>query len=297
MNIKHIVLSGGAQIGFSIYSALTRLIEKEFIDMSKIETIYATSAGTFVSVISSLPISDEDVYNYMINRPWENIFPLHPNNILNIYSTKGLYDGSFIRELFKPLFACCDLSMDINMKEFYEFTNIEHHFFSVDLNKMELINISYKTHPELPLLTAVHMSSAIPYMIQPVFYEDKCCIDGGAISNFPINLCLEETKCGKSEVLGIKSTSIYNNPKVNVNSNLFDVTYTFLYHTINSIRIIPNEDIDYLIHIPSNGIELSAMRETIVSKAAREKLMLNGLKISDAFISEYENTDLSQSSC
>lgn len=287
MNIKHIVLSGGAQIGFSIYSALTRLVEKEFVDMSKIETMYATSAGTFVSVISSLPISNEDVYNYMINRPWENIFPLHPTDILNIYSTKGLYDSSFIHELFKPLFACCDLSLDINMKEFYEFTNIEHHFFSVDLNKMELINISYKTHPELSLLTAIHMSSAIPYIIQPVFYQDKCCIDGGAISNFPINFCLEDTKCNRNEVLGIKSTSIYNNPKVDVNSNLFDVTYTLLYHSINAVRVKPIENIDYLIHIPSNGIEISALRETIISKEAREKLFDDGNKICDEFILEH----------
>ena len=287
MNIKHIVLSGGAQIGFSIYSSLARLIEKEFIDMSKIETMYATSAGTFVSVIASLPISKGDIYNYMINRPWENVFPLLPTNVFNIYSSKGLYDGSFIQELFKPLFACCDLNIDINMKDFYEFTNIEHHFFSVDLNKMELIDISYKTHPELPLLKAVHMSSAIPYIIQPIFYEDKCCIDGGAISNFPINFCLENTKCNKNEVLGIKSTSIYNNPKVDANSNLFDVTYTFLYHSINAVRIKPVEDIDYLIHIPSNGIELSVLRETIVSKEAREKLFDDGTKICDAFIAEH----------
>jgi predicted acylesterase/phospholipase RssA len=287
MNIKHIVLSGGAQIGFSIYSALTRLVEKEFVDMSKIETMYATSAGTFVSVISSLPISNEDVYNYMINRPWENIFPLHPTDILNIYSTKGLYDSSFIQELFKPLFACCDLSINITMKEFYEFTNIEHHFFSVDLNKMEIINISYKTHPELPLLTAIHMSSAIPYIIQPVFYQDKCCIDGGAMSNFPINFCLEDTKCNRNEVLGIKSTSIYNNPKVDANSNLFDVTYTFLYHSINAVRLKPNEDIDYLMNIPSNGIEISALRETIISKEAREKLFDDGNKICDEFILEH----------
>lgn len=287
MNIKHIVLSGGAQIGFSIYSSLTRLIEKEFIDMSKINTMYATSAGTFVSVIASLPISKEDIYNYMINRPWENVFPFRPTNVFNIYSSKGLYDGSFIQELFKPLFACCDLNIDINMKEFYEFTNIEHHFFSVDLNKMELIDISHKTHPELPLLKALHMSSAIPYIIQPVFYEDKCCIDGGAISNFPINFCLENTKCNKNEILGIKSTSIYNNPKVDANSNIFDVTYTFLYHSINAVRIKPIEDIDYLINIPSNGIELSVLRETIVSKEAREKLFEDGTKICDAFIAEH----------
>jgi len=287
MNIKHIVLSGGAQIGFTIYSSLTRLIEYKFIDMSKIETMYATSAGTFVSVIASLPIPKEDVYDYMINRPWENVFPLRPNNILNIYSTKGLYDSSFIYELFKPLFACCDLDLDINMKDFHEFTNIEHHFFSVDLNKMELINISYKTHPELPLLKAIHMSSAIPYIIQPVFHEDKCCIDGGAISNFPINFCLEDTKCNKNEVLGIKSTSIYNNPKVHVNSNLFDLTYTFLYHSINAVRVKPIDDIDYVIDIPSNGIELSALRETITSKEAREKLFNDGNKICDNYISEH----------
>uniref|UniRef100_A0A6C0EHB5 PNPLA domain-containing protein n=1 Tax=viral metagenome TaxID=1070528 RepID=A0A6C0EHB5_9ZZZZ len=287
MNIKHIVLSGGAQIGFSIYSALARLIQNKFVDMSKIETMYATSAGTFVSVIASLPISNEDIDEYMINRPWENVFPLHPTDILNIYSSKGLYDDSFIRELFKPLFACCDLNMNITMKEFYEFSNIEHHFFSVDLNKMELINISYKTHPELPLLKAVHMSSAIPYIIQPVFYEDKCCIDGGAMSNFPINFCLEDTKCDKNEVLGIKSTSIYNNPKVDVNSNLFDVTYTLLYHSINAIRVKPFEDINYLINIPSNGIELSALRETIISKEARVKLFKDGITICDEFILEH----------
>ena len=285
MVIKHIVLSCGAHIGFSIYGSLSHLVENKFVELKNIQTIYATSVGSFIALLICLPIEKHDILDYVINRPWDNVFPLHPSMFMDIYNTKGLYDDKFIRDILKPIFATCDISMDITMSELYDYTKIEHHFFSVDLINMEIINISYKTHPELPLIKALHMSSAIPYVIKPVFYEDKCCIDGGIISNFPLDFCIQDTQCSNDEIIGIKSeNSIYNNNILNTSSTLLDMTYMFLYHSMNSLKTKTSTDISNILHIPTIGIGLDIMRETITSKDQRQLLINDGIEIAETFL-------------
>ena len=283
MNIKHIVLSGGAQLGFSIYGSLKYLIEHEHIDMAKIETMYATSAGSFVAVMVCLPIEANTIIEYMVNRPWDNVFPMHPSFFMEIYANKGIYDARFILAIFKPLFASCDISLDITMDEFFKLTKIEHHFYSTDLNNMELIDISYKTHPNMTLINALHMSSAIPYVIQPVFYDNKCCMDGGIISNFPINYCMRDTKCERSEILGIKTTSVYNKPTLDTSSNLFDMTYSFLYHTMNIISDDPDITMPHLIQI-SSGPDTPGVRESVMSRDKRQELLNIGISCAETFV-------------
>ena len=50
MVIKHIVISGGSHKYMISYGILKRLHEKKFWDYSNIETIWATSSGTIVSL-------------------------------------------------------------------------------------------------------------------------------------------------------------------------------------------------------------------------------------------------------
>ncbi len=286
LNIKHLVLSGGGQAGFSIYGAVSELINNKIILLDDIETFYSTSAGSFISVMVCLSLNKNDLVEYFMNRPWENIFPLQPTMVFDVYNKKGLYDGSFIQEMFKPLFGACDLSTNMTLKEFHEYTNKEHHFFSVDVNKFELIDISYKNFPDLPLLKALHMTSAIPYLIQPVIYEDKCLIDGGVIMNYPVKPCLEQTKCSEDEILGIKTVSLYNtNPIINKNSTLLDLTYSFLYHIKNNLQ--DNDNDKYKINninLPFEGIKISSLREVVCSKESRIQLIMKGKKIAKDYI-------------
>ena len=49
------------------------------------------------------------------------------------------------------------------------------------------------------------MSTSYPIAFKPVCSEEGCFIDGGLLNNFPLNDCLEQTKCDESEVLAFKN--------------------------------------------------------------------------------------------
>jgi NTE family protein len=48
--------------------------------------------------------------------------------------------------------------------------------------------ISYETYPEMPLITAIKMTSAVPILFPFVEYNNKKYVDGGLLENFPISI-------------------------------------------------------------------------------------------------------------
>jgi len=112
-------------------------------------------------------------------------------NILSIFHTRGIFDVKFMEEIFSPLFKGKDISIDVTMKEFYEITGIELHFFSVNINNFAPIDFSYKTHPDWRLVDAVYSSSGLPILFQPIIKDDICYTDGGMVSNYPVKNCID----------------------------------------------------------------------------------------------------------
>ena len=77
---------------------------------------------------------------------------------------------------------------------------------SIKDDLLEKIVLSHKTYPDLEVYKAVAMSAAFPILFEPIFYDNKCIIDGGLLNNFPINDCLEINK-NKDEILGVNLIS------------------------------------------------------------------------------------------
>ena len=67
-----------------------------------------------------------------------------------------------IEEIFVPLFSGKDISIDITLQDFYDITKKEIHIFTTDVMRFEVVDISYKTHPDWKLIDAVYASSSIP---------------------------------------------------------------------------------------------------------------------------------------
>lgn len=65
------------------------------------------------------------------------------------------------------------------MKELYDLTSIELFFYSVGINNLELRELSHITTPDLSILNAVYMSSTIPIILKPLYYDNEYFIDGG----------------------------------------------------------------------------------------------------------------------
>ena len=134
MTIKHLVISGGGPSMIQSLAAIQQLEENGFVNMKNIETIYGTSAGALVGVLICLKYDWETINDYIIKRPWHDVFPIKVQNVLDAYTKKGIFDIKTVEKCFKPLLDAKDLSMDITLEEFYKYSNIELHFFSFEIN-------------------------------------------------------------------------------------------------------------------------------------------------------------------
>lgn len=287
MKIKHLVISGGGPIMVQILSVIQELEKNNYLNINNIESIYGTSAGAIIAVILSLKFDWETINDYIIKRPWHDVFPFKVQNILDAYTKKGIFDIKTVEKCFKPLFDAKDISLDINLKDFYELTKIEINIFAFEVNEYKIHNVSYKTYPNLQLLKAVQMSCAIPVLVSPVFIEDKCFMDGGIACNYPLNFCIESGK-HPDEILGFKNK--YSDEKSNINegSTILDYLLNFLFKSVFNIQnnyIQPHIKNEVLCD--ASYLTLDILKNTLSNIEARRELFKKGKKTASDWLEKY----------
>jgi predicted acylesterase/phospholipase RssA len=282
--IKHLVISGGTVWGFSVFGILEEAIETGFLHMDDIESIYATSVGTILGTMFALKIETHLLRDYLIRRPWETLCKQNRHSVLEIYDGKGIVHRGFFENMFSPLLKSVDLSCDITLADFYAYNGIEIHFYTTELNQYELIDISFKTHPEWRLIDAIYASSSVPLLFSPLIIENKCYVDGGFLLNYPISKCLENVE-NINEVLGISLGNLQKDSKnferqIHSGSSVLDVVSLVINNVIYYNSLFTNDNshlLDYQI-ILSQTITLEYLTQVLYSKEERELLITNGRK-------------------
>ena len=294
MTIKHLVLSGGGPIMIQLLGAIQHLEANKFIDFKNIESIYGTSAGAIVGLLICLKndYDWETINDYIIKRPWHDLFKIKVDKILETYSKKGIFDLKTIEKCFKPLFDAKDISMEITLEDFYKYSNIELHLFSFEVNEFKVEDISYLTHPKLSLLTAIQMTSCLPILVTPVCIDDKFFIDGGIVCNYPLKNCIDSGK-NPDEILGFKNK--YDNEKkshINSDSTLLDFLMCFFFKVIYSLNtdnhqpFIKNE---FLCKADKMSVEM--LKNSLSSVDVRKILFNNGIEDAKEFLAKLENME------
>lgn len=288
MTIKHLVISGGGPIMFQIISAIQELERKEYLNMKNIESIYGTSAGAIVAVMISLKFDWETINDYIIKRPWQDVFPIKVQNILDTYTKKGIFDIKNIEKCFKPLFDTKDIPLNITMKDFFTLTNIDIHMYSFEINEYKVKDISHETFPDLPILTAIQMSCALPILVRPVFIDEKCFIDGGVGCNYPIYFCVNSGKIN-DEILGFKNNyEDENTSKIVENSTLLDYLLNFLFKSFDFIRENNNTNIQVTmkneIIFDTTHMSLNELKNSLTKIEVRRELFEKGKQTAYNFL-------------
>lgn len=304
MVIKHLVFSGGAHYGVTGYSAIEYIKEVGYINYDNIESIYATSAGSVNAVLFCLNIDKNQMYDYIINRHWSKDFLLNSESFTNIIFKKGLYEMNCFDNFFKPLFAIKDIDIDITMKDFYDKFKIFMEFNTICINSFENIIINHITYPDLPVIKAVKMSSSIPLIFTPVYFENKFYVDGGVLMNYPLNSCINNKKCDLNEILGIRvnfdinkknevdvincdeSISNEDNETLNDNPEKDELTdkssiISYLQHLLlKIIRLLDTScsqtNINNELIIYSDGLSLENIKNFVTNITLREQLLTSG---------------------
>jgi NTE family protein len=293
MTIKHLVIPGGGPMGFQAIGALQQLEKNGFWNINDIKTIYATSVGAIISLLFALKFDWDAINDYMILRPWHEAYNVNISQIFEAYAKKGIFDKTALEIFYKPFFEARDLPITMTMKEFYEYSGIELHFFSLELNSFELCDINYKTFPDIPVLQSVHMSCAIPMVITPVCFDDKCFVDGGILNNYPIKYCVENEK-NVEEIFGIQN--MYEKKENNIvknESTMLDYIVHFVSRLVNfaSDQITCDVVIPYELKYEAYFMSLDNMKEALHSGEVRKGLIDKGIKAAEEFLSKLKDSN------
>ena len=285
MTIKHLVISGGGPTLIQALGAIQHVEEQKFIDISNIETIYGTSAGAILGTLICLKFDWETINDYIIKRPWHEVFPINVQKIFDAYTKKGIFDIKTVEKIFKPLFSAKDLPLDITLQDFYNYSKIELHFFAFDINDFKNEDISYKTHPNISLITALQMTCSLPVLVAPVCIDNKCYIDGGIDCNYPLNKCLE--LYNQDEILGIKNQYDKNDSnRVDSNSTMLDFLMSFVFKMIQNMdtgdkqTVIKNE-----IICKADFLSIDYLKTALYSMDVRKELFNSGTGFAKEFLS------------
>jgi predicted acylesterase/phospholipase RssA len=297
MTIKHLIISGGGPLGLRYLGALEKLEEKGFWEFDNIESIYGTSIGSIIGAFICLKYDWDTLNKYIIERPWHDAFKVNAKQIFDSYYNKGLFDKKLSEILFKPLLEAKDLSLNITLQEFYEYSKIDLHIFTFELNKFETVELSHTTHPDLSLLQALTMSSALPGIFMPVIIDKCCYIDGGVMCNYPLNQCLRD-HTNKDELLGIKISYSNENDKVanievTTDSSLLEYVICLTINAMNYIRdSVKLENITNTVKccITENPLTLDFIKESLRNQELRREWMKQGEEDAIEFLSIKPNS-------
>lgn len=290
-HIENLVFSGGGHNILAMFGAISYLKKENYIDFTKIKTIDATSAGSLISFIFMITNSDDDIERYLIERPWEKVFDMSPDIIFQAFKNKGVFDIEIIEAMIDPLIKSSDFERTITFKELYDTNGIDFSIYVTELNKLELIRMSYETTPNDSVIEAIYKSCAFPPLFKPII-EDNCCyLDGGIFANYPLDCFFERMKkadiiVNEKNVFGIKL--IYENTNkdiINEQSNITDYIFCMIRKLINRIVIhkeqtidIPNELLIY-----SKGMSYDTLKNCIISSDQRKFLINEGKRYASVY--------------
>jgi len=282
--IKHIVCSGGGVTGFAFYGAIKESYNRGEWKLENIQSIYGTSVGSIFAVILSLQYDWKTLDDYLIKRPWQNVFKFNVYSIFESLQKRGIFDQTTIIETFRPLFNGKDLSIDITMKELYEFSKYELHLFATEINSFEIVDISYKTHPDWKVVDAVYSSCAIPIIFSPFEKNNKYYCDGAVLLNYPISKCIENG-ANVNEILGLRHMVDTEKNNISTESSLLDYVIVIFKKIIGSI-VEPLHQIENEYQIYSPSISIYDILNTTSDTEERKRLIQVGI---DIVASKYSN--------
>jgi len=287
---KHLVLSGGAYLGITELGALLHMEELGLLNIAEIDTFDGTSIGAIFSVLFSLGTTAKDLTDYFVNRPWDAVFKdsspsISLDEITKIGQDGGILNGDFIENTLRPFlqvhFSQSDID-NITLGDLFDLTQKEVYIYTVEMNtnshKLKLVALNHKSHPQLSLITALRMSCALPILFKPVKHEDNYYLDGGLLSNYPLQQALERAETEPDLILGIELRGKINTIQ---HSSYFivDLQISVLNQLVTQIRKnyeVHEKKIKYEMPILTNNIRIQDIQTHLHSREAREELKQKG---------------------
>lgn len=231
-NYEYIVLSGGAAKGLSYIGVLEYLEEEKQI-LEKIKEFIGCSIGAFSALIIILGYNSVDLKKIFNNY---NLNLLKSFRVSEFFNSYGLDNGKKIELFIKIFLKNKNLNENITLSELYKKTNKKLITVVTNVNSKKTEYISIDTYPDIPVFLAVQMSMCIPFIYNPIKYNNRLYVDGGLTCNFPIRYYVDK-EVDYNKILCFSFNEKHKNEEINsFEKYLFNILKSSFYTIENEDR-------------------------------------------------------------
>ena len=178
-----LVLSGGSSKGILTLGALQYMADN-FISKNIINYV-GTSSGAIICYLLIIGYTPIEIIVYICTH--QLLEKLQHFNIVSMVNGNGASSFASIHEILEKM-TISKISRLLTMKDIKEIYNKNLICMTYNLTTRSVEQLSPETHPDLPCLTALRMSSNLPLIFEKYQYNNNFYIDGGITDNFPIDI-------------------------------------------------------------------------------------------------------------
>lgn len=178
---KVLVLSGGGAKGFALPGAFHVLQQTGML--SNIVTVAGTSIGGLFGALLVCGFSAAELAREACTTQFG---PLSDFSLKHLAMHNSFIGDKWLRSWIAYLIASKlgDESTDITLAQLHALTHKELILCAYCIETAQVVYLSATSHPELPLVTAILMTCAIPFVFPSVLYEGREYIDGAVQDNY-----------------------------------------------------------------------------------------------------------------
>ncbi len=187
--IDTLILSGGGPSGIAYSGILKALTEYNILKRDELNEIITTSVGIVFAILYLLDYTILQIEKIVLEADITKILNMDDLEIDNLLVKFGLFSNQQIGDSISSFIRHKTDKNDLTLKELYDYSKIvlTVKVYNVDRGKTEYFD--YKNTPDISLIKISMMTTAIPYLFQPVEFEKDLYVDGGLKGHFPIEAC------------------------------------------------------------------------------------------------------------
>ena len=184
--IDTLILSGGGPSGVAYSGILKALTEYNILKRDELKEIITTSVGIIFAILYLLDYTILQIEKIVLETDLTKILNTDDLEIDDLLVKFGLFSNQQIGDSISSFIRHKTDKNDLTLKELYDYSKIilTVKVYNVDRGKTEYFD--YRNTPDISLIKLSMMTTAIPYLFQPVEFEGDLYVDGGLKGHFPI---------------------------------------------------------------------------------------------------------------
>ena len=245
-----LVLSGASSRAFLTLGAVQYAFDNFLLQ--NVKTYVGTSSGSMIGYLLAIGYTPIEIMVYICTN--QIMEKMQHFNIVAMIQGRGATSFSNIQEQLEKM-SIAKIGYLPTLKDLKDKMDKTLVCVTHNLTENRTEYLSYETHPHLPCITAMHMSSNLPLVFENYRYGSCLYVDGAVSDNFAIDIGEKMGEKILGVVLSAGCDSFSNDTDVNTLDFIYKLMYVPIIQAINhKIRLA--SDKCKIINIENNVINI-----------------------------------------